>query len=471
MRVGRETSTWIVRSAVAIAMPLLVGTLSAQVQAPALPRAQPISASDRVYTADQTSNTVSVISPVTNELLGTIPLGNARPDAILDPNYHKQINVHGLGFSKDGSMIDVISVTTNAATIIQTATNKVLGTVYLGRAPHEGFFTPDGRELWVAVRGENYVSVIDVEKMREVRRIETCDGASKVVFRPDGKVAFVDCTRAAELVVVNVESHDVVKRVYGIADKFTSDLEVSPDGKEVWLPHKMVAKLTIVDAQAFRVLGIISTGPDVNHPNFVSKPDGDFAYLTVGGINKVNVYRRDGGHPQLVTQIPTGAVPHGIWPSPDNTRVYVALQNQDAVQVIDTKTDKVIHTIKIGQDPQALVYVANAVPSGGGDENLGHQNVGFPVIPFTQKLAGGGVATLVIRHLVGVDAVQVEVRDAKPGQEYHIYATKSDGDNDGDGGRLLIGEFRADAQGRGGITPEFAFFEGGYKSAVVAPAE
>jgi len=181
----------------------------------------------------------------------------------------------------------------------------------------------------------------------------------------------------------------------------------------------------------------------------------------------VNVYRRDGGHPRLVTQIPTGAVPHGIWPSPDNTRVYVALQNQDAVQVIDTKTDRVIHTIKIGQDPQALVYVANAVPSGEGRDGLISQNVGFLVIPFTQKLSGGGVATVVIRHLVGADAVQVEVRDAKPGQEYHIYATKSDGDS----ARLLIGEFRADAEGRGGITPEFAFFEGGFKGAVVAPAE
>ena len=86
MQVGRETSRWIVQSAAAIGMPLLVGTLSAQVQAPALPGAHPISASDRVYTADQTSNTVSVISPVTNELLGTIALGNPRPDKILDPN-------------------------------------------------------------------------------------------------------------------------------------------------------------------------------------------------------------------------------------------------------------------------------------------------------------------------------------------------------------------------------------------------
>lgn len=116
-------------------------------QAPALPGAQPISSRDRVYTADQTSNTVSVIDPSTNTVLGTLPLGNARPDDLLGALYNKQINTHGLGFSPDGSLLAVINVTSNGVSIIETATNKVLGTVYLRRAPHEGFFTPDGREL------------------------------------------------------------------------------------------------------------------------------------------------------------------------------------------------------------------------------------------------------------------------------------------------------------------------------------
>lgn len=52
---------------------------------------------DRVYTADQNSNTISVINPDTNTLLGQIRLGNARPD-VLSPLYRGQINVHGLGF-------------------------------------------------------------------------------------------------------------------------------------------------------------------------------------------------------------------------------------------------------------------------------------------------------------------------------------------------------------------------------------
>ena len=53
-------------------------------QAPALPGAAPISANDRVYTADQDSNTVTVINPQTNTVLGTIALGKPRMDTDAD---------------------------------------------------------------------------------------------------------------------------------------------------------------------------------------------------------------------------------------------------------------------------------------------------------------------------------------------------------------------------------------------------
>ena len=53
---------------------------------------------DRVYTADQVSNTVSVIDPATNQLLGLIKLGEL-PPAALAPLYKGQSLVHGLGFS------------------------------------------------------------------------------------------------------------------------------------------------------------------------------------------------------------------------------------------------------------------------------------------------------------------------------------------------------------------------------------
>ena len=69
-------------------------------RAPALPGAPAISPGDRVYTADQSSNTVTVIDPSANdnegEVLGTISLGQPRLDGVLGPVDRNQVNTHGL---------------------------------------------------------------------------------------------------------------------------------------------------------------------------------------------------------------------------------------------------------------------------------------------------------------------------------------------------------------------------------------
>src|SRR5471032_397304 len=150
----------------------------------------PVSSHDRVYAADQTSNTVSVIDPSSDKLLGVIRLGDPVPGA-LSPLYKGELLVHGLGYSPDGKTLAVVSVGSNSVTLIDTETNAVKATIYVGRSPHEAFFTPDGRELWVTVRGEDYVSVIDPAQMKEVRRIQLANGPGMTVFGPDGKYGFV----------------------------------------------------------------------------------------------------------------------------------------------------------------------------------------------------------------------------------------------------------------------------------------
>ena len=122
----------------------------------------PISHRDRVYSAEQFSNTVSVTDPVDNKLLGVIRLGDSLP-ANLSPLYRGQLLVHGMGFSPDHRTIAVVAIGSNAVNFIDTATNLVKHVTYVGRSPHEAFFTPDGKEVWVVVRGENYVAVLTVQ--------------------------------------------------------------------------------------------------------------------------------------------------------------------------------------------------------------------------------------------------------------------------------------------------------------------
>src|ERR671922_1850513 len=115
----------------------------------------PLSAQDRVYTGDQTSNTVSVYDPASNRLLGVLRLGDVTPQN-LSPLYRGQLLVHGLGFSFDHKTLAVVSIGSNSVTFLDTATNAIKHVTYVGRSPHEAFYTPDGKEVWITGRGENY---------------------------------------------------------------------------------------------------------------------------------------------------------------------------------------------------------------------------------------------------------------------------------------------------------------------------
>jgi YVTN family beta-propeller protein len=183
-------------------LPIVLAAAAVAQQAPYARPDVPVSSHDRVYTGDQTSNTVSVIDPSTNKLLGVIKLGDPVPGA-LSPLYKGQLLVHGLGYSPDSKTLAVVSIGSNSVTLIDTTTNKVKATIYVGRSPHEAFFTPDGHELWVTVRGENYVSVVDLAQMKETRRIETANGPGMTIFSTDGHYGFVCSSFIPELDVID----------------------------------------------------------------------------------------------------------------------------------------------------------------------------------------------------------------------------------------------------------------------------
>jgi YVTN family beta-propeller protein len=379
-------------------------------------------ASDRIYTADQTSNTVSVIDPATNRLLGSIHLGEDVP-AALSPLYHGELLVHGLGFSPDHKTLDVVSIGSNSVTLIDTETNTVKGKIYVGRSPHEAFFRPDGRELWVAVRGENYVSVIDPVRQKEIRRIETANGPGMVLFRPDGKYAFVPSSFTPEMDVIDTATYQVIARVKQ-ASPFSPNLAVDQD--EVWFTLKDSGKTQVVSAKPpFHTLTVLETGPITNHVTFITNANGPFAYVSVGGKDQVLAYRRNpDSAPTLIATIKTGDLPHGIWGSGDGRRVYVGLENGDAVQAIDTLTNEVIATIPVGQLPQALVYVPNATTSDLGDANLKPlgsttEALHLELVPPT-RTDSATHASVSINPLGLIDNLQIAATGLKPGKSYKL---------------------------------------------------
>ncbi|TCT10258.1 YncE family protein [Paralcaligenes ureilyticus] len=376
------------------------------------------SAQDRVYTADQNSNTVSVINPSTNTLVGQIRLGNQRPD-LLSPLYKGQINVHGLGFSPDHKTLIVISNGSNSVSFIDTATNKVKGTTYIGRSPHEGFFTADGKEVWVVVRGEDYISVIDPNTFKETRRIQTDVGPGMVLFHPNGKLAFVVSSFTPKVDVIDVKSHKIVKKI-DVISPFSPFLQFTPDHGEIWMTHKDVGKITRIDTKTLEVIGVFDAGFITNHLAFAKTGGKVYAYVTVGGENAVKVFTTD-KPTKLVATISTGPLPHGIWTSDDSSRIYVGLENGDAVDVIDPSKNQVVAHVPVGQAPQALVYVSHVVKKGDDASNLVPRVNNDPVNIRLKPVAGDARGFVVSRNLGVVDALEVSLFKLKPQTVYSVY--------------------------------------------------
>jgi YVTN family beta-propeller protein len=383
----------------------------------------PISHRDRVYSAEQFSNTVSVTDPADNKLLGAIHLGEPLP-ASFSPLYTGQLLVHGLGFSPDHRTIAVVAIGSNAVNFIDTATNAVKHVTYVGRSPHEAFFTMDGKEVWVTVRGENYVSVLDGTTYEEKTRITVPNGPGMTIFSPDGTYGYVCSSFMPETDIITVADHKIVGKVVQ-ASPFCPNIAATPDSSQIWFTLKDTGKTQVFDAQApFSLLKTLDTGPITNHVNIVRNANGMFAYVTVGGLNEVQVYRTDNF--AKVTTIPVGKLPHGIWPSGDGTRVYVGLENEDRLAAIDTLTNKVIATSPIGQAAQAIVYVPNAVPEGPGTQGLqplgiAGQSTQLSLVPPGRKGVAGGEKAPTSVSLSDQGLVQVleaSITGLKPGESY-----------------------------------------------------
>jgi len=389
----------------------------------------PMSHRDRVYAAEQFSNTVSVTDPVDNKLLGVIRLGDPQPGNF-SPLYRGQVLVHGLGFSPDHHTLAVVSIGSNSVTFVDTATNTVKHVTYVGRSPHEAFFTPDGKEVWVTVRGENYISVLDAQSFGEKSRIMTPNGPGMQIFSPDGKYGYICSSFSPETDVVSVADHSIVARVKQ-ESPFCPNIAATPDGRQVWFTLKDIGKTQVFDARPpFSLIRTIDTGAITNHVNFARTAKGMFAYVTIGGRNEVRVFRTDDF--SEVATIPVGKLPHGVWPSGDGTRVYVGLENDDALAAIDTESNTVVANIPIGQAPQAIAYVPNAA-NPDDRQNLQPLGVAGEVAQLALASKSGAApakpATNVSLFDQGlIQVLQASVTGLEPKQRYILaLAEKADG--------------------------------------------
>lgn len=321
------------------------------------------------YVANEGSATVSVIDTTTHFIVATIGLGSDPSIAgTPQPNgpyngeadhhkafYNGHADTHGLWLTPDGATLLATNRLSSTVVAIDTATNTVLGYTPVGREPHLATVRPGGREAWVAVRGENYVDILKLDRdllrkptlrrtarMPMIATIDTMNGPSMVSFTANGRHAFVVSGKQNR-----VDKFDATERKLlasqTLPANFTPFGMVTPDNEEIYLVHKGAGTLSILstDDLDFIVQGM-PIGARANHVFFV----GRLAYITVGGaapstsdpdpLGKVVVLDRI---TRTVVREFTGpdfnGEPHGIWATGDG-KLYVGHERGNRVTVIAT---------------------------------------------------------------------------------------------------------------------------------------
>jgi len=360
-----------------------------------------IEAQDRVFITNEDSNTLSVINPSTNKVESTINLTSFDEDArppfrfvtagvapthaamIHKPLYHGCIDAHGAVPSPDGTLLAtsgrgssniylidavnkrVIGNTLNPAAGPTTNPERLSSGILVGREPHEPTFTRNGKELWVTLRGEDRIAILDVKRaLKQVggtdadailRYLPTINGPAQVWFNAQGTIAFVASQKVAKVDVFRVNAdllgHSRPERITTLdisaQDKpaFTPFLKTSPDGREVWFSHKLADAVSCRSTSgSFDLLDNVPLGAmsRPNHVEFVENVKGKVVYASLarvddggpGGVaaSQIAIIDRSampGTRKVVGTFFTQAREAHGLWTNPANDLLYVAHEQDE----------------------------------------------------------------------------------------------------------------------------------------------
>ena len=391
---------------------------------------------DRVFICNEDSNTLTVINPYNNTVESTINLTSFDEDPrppfrfvtggvmpthaamIQKPLYHGAISIHGAAPSPDSQLIATTGRGSSNVYLIDTRTQSVIGStpnpqasnttnahrlcsgILVGREPHEPTFTRNGKELWVTLRGEDRIVILDVERTRKqlggkgigaVRQyINTLNGPAQVWFSVDGKLAFVISQKVSKVDVfaLNADRHGYSrpqrKTTLDLKAQdpfgFTPFQKITPDGKEVWFSHKLADSLSVWETTGeHRVLDHVKLGDKArpNHVEFVENANGRAVYASLGRVDdgtlgsvsssQIAIIDRSAttGSRQVVGRfISHGREAHGLWSNPEGTRLYVA-HEQDELPGTPAEGQTVCSVFDVN-DPLKPGFIAQ-IPIGSLD--------------------------------------------------------------------------------------------------------
>lgn len=184
------------------------------------------------------------------------------------------------------------------------------------------------------------VSLIDMTRMVELRRIPVLREPHHVVLSPDGKELLVGDTTGNQMLFLNPDTGAVIRRMT-VADPY--QLGFSPNGKLLVVNGLARDQIDVYDGATMK---LIKRFPIASMPSHLAfSPDSSKVYVSLQGSNRLVAI--DLTRMAIIWNMPVGSTPAGVlW---NRGHLLVADMGTDYVAEVDPADGKVINHIRTGR--------------------------------------------------------------------------------------------------------------------------
>jgi YVTN family beta-propeller protein len=246
-----------------------------------------------------------------------------------------------------------------AASVGRSVDTPTVGqTVPANSTPGYMEIAPSGRFAYIANRELGVLSIFDTTRNAVTGTIKVAEGGPQfVAFSPDGKRAYVSIFNNARTVnvigVLDTATNAFIATIPVGVRPFA--LDVTPDGKKVYVPNHDSGSITVIDTATNNVINTIKVAPN---PHWVDvSADGKTLYAANHESNVVSMI--DTTDDKVITTVPVGKSPHSILRHPTKPLLFNVNYDSNSLSVIDTNSNKVIKTVPTASHPQDITLSAD----------------------------------------------------------------------------------------------------------------
>lgn len=230
--------------------------------------------------------------------------------------------------------------------------------------PYNMYFTPNGDHAIVVAEAYKRLDFRDPHTMALKYSIQTpgCKGINHADFSIDGRYAVFTCEFGGTIAKIDLVDRKVAGYLKLSKGKMPQDVRISPDGKVFYVADMMADGVFVVDGESFKEIGYIKTGIGT-HGLYPSR-DGKKLYVANRGSTKVFGPKGGPGSVSVIDfatrkveatwPIPGGGSPDMGNVSADGKYLWLSGRFDDVVYVFDTATGVVKEKIKVGLEPHGL---------------------------------------------------------------------------------------------------------------------